>query len=160
MTRAPVHVYPIRPQDVPDALALVSEVLGEFGLRFGEGSATDAELASLPASYETCGGAFWVARSDARLLGTCGVMPIATATYELRKMYLSPAARGLGVGKQMLDAAVEWVCARGGYRMVLDTAEQMTRAIAFYEANGFIRDDSQIRGARCTRGYVRDLTRT
>jgi hypothetical protein len=41
--------------------------------------------------------------------------------------------------------------------MVLDTAEQMRAAIAFYEARGFVRDDSWIRGARCTRGYRLDL---
>ena len=41
--------------------------------------------------------------------------------------------------------------------MVLDTVEEMTRAIAFYEANGFVRDDSYIRGSRCSRAYVRAL---
>jgi len=40
---------------------------------------------------------------------------------------------------------------------VLDTTEQMTRAIRFYEDNGFVRDDAQRRGARCSRGYVREL---
>jgi hypothetical protein len=41
--------------------------------------------------------------------------------------------------------------------MVLDTVEQMKGAIGFYEANGFARDDTQIRGARCTRGYARTI---
>jgi hypothetical protein len=41
--------------------------------------------------------------------------------------------------------------------MVLDTVEEMAHAIAFYEAHGFVRDDAQIRGARCTRGYSRSL---
>jgi hypothetical protein len=40
---------------------------------------------------------------------------------------------------------------------VLDTIEAMTRAIAFYEAHGFVRDVSQKRAARCSRGYVRRL---
>jgi GNAT superfamily N-acetyltransferase len=72
-------------------------------------------------------------------------------------MYLRGASRGLGIGKRLLDVAVAWVRAQGGTRMVLDTVDQMTQAIAFYEANGFVRDDAQIRGARCTRGYVRVL---
>jgi hypothetical protein len=33
----------------------------------------------------------------------------------------------------------------------------MTRAITFYESQGFVRDDAQKRGARCTRGYLRVL---
>lgn len=91
------------------------------------------------------------------MIGTCGVFPVAPATFELRKMYLAPSSRGRGVGKRLLDVAVEWVRAHGGTRIVLDTVERMTRAIAFYEAHGFVRDDSQIRGARCSRGYVREL---
>jgi GNAT superfamily N-acetyltransferase len=85
------------------------------------------------------------------------VFPLGEATYELRKMYLSPAARGRGVGVRLLDEAVAFARAEGGQRMVLDTVEAMTRAIAFYEAHGFVRDDAQIRGARCSRGYVRAL---
>ena len=72
-------------------------------------------------------------------------------------MYLLPRSRGLGLGQQLLELAVQWVKARGGARMVLDTTDQMTRAIAFYEKNGFVRDDREIRGARCSRGYVRVL---
>jgi hypothetical protein len=33
----------------------------------------------------------------------------------------------------------------------------MTHAIAFYEKRGFVRDDGQLRGARCERGYRLDL---
>ena len=143
--------------DVPAVLALVADVLGEFGLEFGKGSPTDAELHDLPSSYASRGGAFWVAVRDGELLGTCGVFPVAPGTFELRKMYLRSATRGLGLGKQLLDVAVAWTRAQGGSRMVLDTVEAMTRAIAFYEANGFVRDDTQIRGARCTRGYLRVL---
>jgi GNAT superfamily N-acetyltransferase len=85
------------------------------------------------------------------------VFPVAPGSYELRKMYLRGAARGLGLGKRLLDVAIEWTRAQGGKQMVLDTTEKMERAIAFYEANGFVRDDAQRRGARCTRGYSRDL---
>jgi ribosomal protein S18 acetylase RimI-like enzyme len=49
------------------------------------------------------------------------------------------------------------VRANGAGRIVLDTTEQMTRAIAFYEANGFARDDAQVRGTRCSRGYARRI---
>jgi putative acetyltransferase len=137
----------------------VTEVLAEFGLTFGSGSATDDQLRGLPASYADHGGAFWVARDAAAeaLLGTAGAFPIADGDFELRKMYLASASRGRGVGKQLLDAVVVFARACGGRRLVLDTTEAMTRAIAFYEAHGFVRDDAQIRGARCSRGYTRVL---
>jgi putative acetyltransferase len=152
-----IVLRPVEAADVPAVVALVTEVLAEFGLVFGVGAATDDALLALPGSDAGGVGAFWVATDGDRLLGTAGVFPVAPATYELRKMYLSPAARGLGVGAQLLDVAVAWTRARGGTRMVLDTVEEMTRAIAFYEAHGFVRDDDQIRGSRCTRGYRRSL---
>ncbi|HEY1693106.1 MAG TPA: GNAT family N-acetyltransferase [Polyangiaceae bacterium] len=153
-----VTIRPVAAADVARVVEFVRTVLAEFGLRFGEGSKTDDELTRLPGSYADHGGAFWVAADDAgALFGTCGVFPVASAHYELRKMYLHPRSRGLGLGKRLLGEAVGWTRTRGGRAMVLDTTEQMERAIAFYEANGFVRDDAQIRGSRCSRGYRRDL---
>jgi putative acetyltransferase len=76
---------------------------------------------------------------------------------ELRKMYLHPRTRGTGLGKLLLEESIAWCRAQGAGRVVLDTTEQMTRAIAFYEANGFVRDDAQVRGIRCSRGYARRI---
>jgi len=148
-------IRPVTRADVEAVIALVTEVLRAFGLEFGNGSATDDALRELPESYAS--GAFWIALHDGRLVGTCGVFPVAPATYELRKMYLSPAARGTGLGSELLETAVAWARARGATSLVLDTVEEMSRAIGFYEAHGFVRDDAQIRGSRCTRGYRKPL---
>jgi putative acetyltransferase len=150
-------IRPVERTDVDGVIALVTDVLREFGLVFGKGAATDDQLRELPASYAEHGGAFWIALRDDTLVGTCGVFPVAPAIYELRKMYLRPGARGTGLGTQLLDTAVTWTRAQGGRELVLDTIEEMTSAIAFYEAHGFSRDDTQIRGARCTRAYRRSL---
>ncbi len=147
----------VHPADVRAVIALVTDVLAEFGLEFGKGAATDLELHDLPSSYADRGGAFWVATLDSALAGTCGVFPVAPGTYELRKMYLRPVRRGAGLGKRMLEVAVTWAREQGATQLVLDTMEAMTGAIAFYEAHGFVRDDAQLRGARCTRGYALPL---
>jgi putative acetyltransferase len=152
-----VVVRAVREGDVDAVVALVRHVLAEFGLEFGAGTSTDDELLRLPRSYDDHGGALWVAEHEGRIVATCGVFPVAERTYELRKMYLHADSRGLGVGKRLLVHAITWVRAHGGQRIVLDTTEQMTRAIAFYEAHGFVRDDREIRGARCSRGYALDL---
>ncbi len=161
---APFRLRSVTRDDVPRVLPLVREVLAEYGLTFGEGSATDAQLAELPASYTDHGGAFWVAEapseSDDRgylLLGTAGVFPLEPGVFELRKMYLSPASRGRGVGRALLDEACAFCRRAGGKTLVLDTIEEMTQAIRFYEAAGFVRDDAQVRGARCSRGYAKEL---
>jgi len=152
-----VEVREVVGTDVPAVVDLVTRVLAEFGLVFGVGATTDDHLHQLPASYTHGGGRFWVAFVDGTLAGTCGVYPIDAETYELRKMYLWPTARGLGIGRRLLELSVEWTQAQGGKRLVLDTVEQMTSAIRFYEAHGFVRDDAQKRGPRCSRGYRREL---
>jgi GNAT superfamily N-acetyltransferase len=157
-----VTVRPVEHEDVPAVIEHVARVLAEFGLEFGVGSETDDAVRALPASYFGRGGAFWIACAPSSdggdaLVGTCGVFPVGPGVYELRKMYLDPRTRGHGVGTRLLEVAIAWVRAQGGVRMVLDTTEAMTSAIAFYERHGFVRDDAQIRGARCSRGYARPL---
>lgn len=151
-------ILPISDADVPEVIALVAEVLAEFGLEFGKGTKTDDDLRGLPASYASNDGAFWIGRAaSGELLGTCGVFPVAPSTFELRKMYLRPAARRVGLGSGLLDIAEAWVRERGGTLIVLDTIEAMASACSFYERRGFVRDDVQIRAARATRGYAKRL---
>ena len=150
-------IRPVESKDVAAVVELVRTTLGEFGITFGLGAATDEQLLHLPASYTADGGAFFVAVEGDALIGTAGVAPVEPGVFELRKMYLRPAARGKGVGQQLFEACLAHVRAKAGRRVVLDTTEQMTAAIAFYERNGFVRDDSQRRASRCSRGYRLDL---
>jgi putative acetyltransferase len=149
---------PVTPPDVGGVIELVRDSLAEFGLEFGVGSDTDEQLRDLPASYAERGGAFVVAVDESgSVIGTAGVFPVATAVYELRKMYLRPAARGLGIGARLFDACLAFCQKQAARAIVLDTLHNMTAAIGFYERRGFVRDDTQIRGARCSRGYRLDL---
>jgi putative acetyltransferase len=144
--------------DVPAVAELVREVLAEFGLVFGVGSGTDDDVLRLPGSYTDGGGRFWVAEDPSgQLLGTCGIYPIGSRIYELRKMYVHPRARGHGVGRLLLEQALAAARARRAEQIVLDTHERMLAAVKLYERVGFVRDDGQIRGERCTRGYRLDL---
>lgn len=149
-------IRPVEARDVPAVVALVTEVLAEFDLAFGDGSATDAQLLGLPGAYTSAGGAFWVAEAeDGALVGTIGAYPVRDeVTVELRKMYVLPSTRGTGLGQRLFDVLVAWARERGVARVVLDTTEQMKGAIRFYERNGFARDDAFISGSRCSRGYV------
>jgi putative acetyltransferase len=149
-----MEIRQAKASDVAEVVALVRTVLAEFGLAYGDGAETDRQLESLPASYEGQGGRFWVALRDGRIVGTAGIFPVDRETFELRKMYLDLDARGLGLGRRLLDQAIAYAREAGARRIVLDTADRMVRAISFYEANGFVRDDTQRRADRCDRGYV------
>lgn len=150
-------IRPVEAGDVAAVVELVRTTLAEFGIVFGEGAETDAQLEQLPGSYTGSGGAFFVAVDEAQVIGTAGLALVGPGLFELRKMYLRPEARGRGVGQLLFEACLAHAIAHGGKRIVLDTTEKMTTAIAFYERNGFVRDDTQRRAPRCSRGYRREL---
>jgi len=55
----------------------------------------------------------------------------------LEDLYVEDAARGHGVGRALVVAAVERARARGARRIELDTNEDNAPAIALYESLGF-----------------------
>lgn len=159
LDRATVRVRDVREADVPAVVDLVTRTLAEFGLTFGQGSGTDDALRQLPAAFVSRGGAFWVAVDavDERLLGCCGVLPVADGVMEVQKMYAEPSARGLGLGATLLARCEAYARSAGAHTLVLDTTHAMGQAIRLYERAGFVRDDAQIRGKRCTMGFRKDL---
>jgi GNAT superfamily N-acetyltransferase len=58
---------------------------------------------------------------------------------ELKRMYLRLEVRGRGLGKQLLEIALDWARSRGINTVRLDTSERMVAAQRLYEAHGFQR---------------------
>ena len=99
------------------------------------------ELASLPGKYAPPTGELLLARDAAgKPLGCVGLRPIAPdGCCEMKRLYLLPVARGLGLGKAMTEAAIE-TARRLGYRELrLDTLPSMETAIQLYQDQGFER---------------------
>ncbi|MBT2186412.1 GNAT family N-acetyltransferase [Sphingobium nicotianae] len=127
-------------QDLRDVAALFVDYAAWLPIDLGY-QGFEAELAGLPGNYAPPGGELLLARGgDGAPLGCVGVRPLADeGCCEMKRLFLTPVARGLGLGRSLAEAIV--AVARGaGYReMRLDTLASMTGPIALYERMGFVR---------------------
>jgi len=80
-----------------------------------------------------------VVRNDAGLIiGTIGAA-VWGAGGHIRGMAVLPSSQGAGVGDRLLEAIERELTPAGCSRVTLDTTALLTRAIRFYERNGYVR---------------------
>ena len=76
---------------------------------------------------------------DGLRIGVIAVLPAGPGAYELAKMTVGEAARGHGVGRQLIQAAITWTREHNGDLLFLGTNTKLAAAIRLYEATGFQR---------------------
>lgn len=97
-----------------------------------------AELAMLPGQYVPPGGALLLARNAAGLaLGCVALRALGEGRAEIKRLYVAPEARGLGLGKALLEAVTRTAANIGHGALCLDTLPFMAEAQALYLAAGF-----------------------
>jgi ribosomal protein S18 acetylase RimI-like enzyme len=76
-----------------------------------------------------------------RIAGCCALRPLDTVDYpnaaEMKRLYVRPAFRGLGVGRQLAEAILDAARHAGYACVLLDTLDDMESARALYEDLGF-----------------------
>jgi GNAT superfamily N-acetyltransferase len=95
----------------------------------------ESELKSLPGKYAPPSGVLLLAINGQKTLG-CGALrrsgPIEKHTCEMKRLYVRPEARGLGLGKQIASQLIQEAVRLGYCSMVLDTLDKLKAAIYLY----------------------------
>lgn len=81
-------------------------------------------------------GPVWVAETGSAVIGTAGAMSSAVGVL-IRGMAAAPSARGLGLGKRLLDHVERFAAQQGARVLTLHTTAFLHRAIRLYEGAGF-----------------------
>jgi len=116
------------------------------------------EMAEMPGKYALPWGELLLARSELNggvAMGCVGLRPLFLSSpsrqdnnndngeewnvCEMKRLYVAPSGRGLGLGTTLLNICLEIAVELGYHEIRLDTLSTMTSAIRLYEGAGFER---------------------
>ena len=130
--------------DTPQTLDTLRDIFKEYARGLGVDlcfQQFDEELATLPGDYAPPQGALFLAMVDGQPAGSCALRPIEGTDYpnaaEMKRLYVRDAFRGLGLGRQLVEATLDAARQAGYDCVLLDTLDDMEAARALYEDLGF-----------------------
>jgi putative acetyltransferase len=143
--------YTLRPADNNDfekVWNLIYSCLAQYGLLM-DSLTIDKDLLDIQGNYWDAGGVFYVLLDEDRVIGTVALHYESKGLYELCRMYLLEEYRGQGLGRGMLQFAVEQAKSRGSTEIYLKTASVLKEAIALYKKSGFVIEAETDVGGNC-----------
>jgi len=154
-------IVPVR-ADAPELLTIVRALFREYARAIGtdlEYQGFAAELAALPAPYTPPDGALLVAYVNGDLAGCAALRPLGDGIGEMKRLYVRPSFRSVGLGKHLVDAIIHAARDASYRELRLDTLATMTSAQALYRKIGFVEippyNDKHLPG---THFFALDLT--
>jgi putative acetyltransferase len=135
-----LQVRNIEQRDNAALATIIRKALAEFGANHPGTVYFDPTTDSLFELFQQDGAAYFVAELDGVLVGGGGIYPtegLPNGTCELVKMYLSAAARGMGLGRMMIDKCLQTAEAYGYTQVYLESMPELQQALKVYEKFGF-----------------------
>lgn len=125
------------PEDSADARRCLAAYFKELDERFDTGfDPGNGGYAGKPAAGADAG-TFLIARLNGKAIGCGALKAIDTSTGEIKRMWVAPEARGLGVARRLLEALESEARLAGMRRVVLDTNRTLIEAQALYRKAGY-----------------------
>jgi putative acetyltransferase len=136
-----VTIRTIRPEDNAALARIIRDTLAEFGANHPGTVYYDATTDHLFEVFDaTPNSKYFIAEKDGKIVGGAGIYPtdaLPEATCELVKMYLKPGARGVGLGRALIERCLN-IAKELGYKQVyLESMPELQKALSVYEKFGF-----------------------
>lgn len=141
----------------PDARNATTQYFAELQERFPTGFDPGDALVADPIALRSPHGAFVIVRDDLDPVGCGGLQRLDATTAEIKRMWIHPDWRGVGLGRRLLDHLEQVARQLGRTRVVLDTNSTLREAIAMYEAAGYHAIERYNDNPYAQRWFARDL---
>jgi len=135
-----IIIRPIQPTDNPHLALIVRNTLAEFGAANPGTVYFDSTTDTLFELFQAKNAAYFVAEANGTILGGGGIYPtegLPENTCELVKMYLLPDARGIGLGRTLIEKCLETAKEKGFQQVYLETLNELHLALKIYARFGF-----------------------
>ena len=135
-----IRIRTIQPSDNQPLAHIVRSTLAEFGANKPGTVYYDPTTDHLFEVFQKEKSIYYVAELNGVIVGGAGIYPsdgLPPDVCELVKMYLLPAARGLGLGKELIEHALDFAKTAGYQQVYLETMPELKQALKVYEKFGF-----------------------
>lgn len=145
MTQAASGTVTIRHELKPGDLGMIVHLHGVLYAReYGLDTTFEPYVAKPLSDFVLSGsGRLWIAEEGERTLGSIAVVDAEGGVGQLRWFLLSPDARGKGVGRRLLETALDYCRARGFRSVFLWSFSDLDAALKLYEGAGFAVTESK-----------------
>jgi len=135
-----ITIRTIIPSDNPYISKIVKDTLAEFGANHPNTVYYDPTTDTLFEVFQKERAIYFIAENENEIIGGAGIYPtdgLDNDTCELVKMYLVPQARGLGLGRTLIEKCLEYANTAGYKKVYLETMPELRQALKVYEKFGF-----------------------
>jgi putative acetyltransferase len=135
-----ITIRNIQPSDSPALASIIRDTLAEFGANKPGTVYDDPSTDHLFESFQRPRAAYYVALVDNEIAGGGGIYPtegLPDDTCELVKMYLLPGARGMNLGRTLIEKNIAFAREAGYRNIYLETMSELKQALKVYARFGF-----------------------
>jgi DNA-binding MarR family transcriptional regulator/GNAT superfamily N-acetyltransferase len=137
LTSASVEIATVDPEHA-DARYCLAEYVAELNRRSRRGFDPSVGATALPHEVRPPAGEFFVAYLRGEAVGCGAVKHHADQPSEIKRMWIAPNARGLGLGRRLLERLEACAVARGARVARIETSAVLVEALALYRSAGWV----------------------